>query len=117
MKKIYGIVRDAQAMAIEKAHSSMSSKQLDTVARDYITQKGYGEYFGHGLGHGLGIEVHEMPSLSQRHDYQLRENTVVTVEPGIYIENSGGVRIEDDILLKENGCEVLNCSPNELIVL
>jgi len=117
LKKIYGIVYDAQARVIEKANCSIRSKQLDAIARDYITQKGYGENFGHGLGHGLGVEVHEMPSLNQRTDLELLENAVITIEPGIYVENLGGVRIEDDILLKQDGCEVLNTSPKELIVL
>jgi Xaa-Pro aminopeptidase len=117
MRKIYGIVYDAQLQAIEKARSGMSSSQLDAVARDYITEKGYGENFGHGLGHGLGIEVHEIPSLNQRIDYELLENSVITIEPGIYIEKTGGVRIEDDVVLRHYGCDVLNTSPKELIIL
>ena len=117
LKKIYGIVYDAQTRVIEKANCRIRSKELDSIARDYITQKGFGENFGHGLGHGLGIEVHEMPSLNQRTDSELLENAVITIEPGIYVENLGGVRIEDDILLKQDGCEVLNTSPKELIVL
>jgi Xaa-Pro aminopeptidase len=117
LKKIYNIVYDAQTRAIEKASTKLSSKQLDSVARDIINSKGFGENFGHGLGHGLGIDVHELPSISQRMDIPLVENCVVTIEPGIYIEKLGGVRIEDDVVLHSDGCEVLNKSPKELIIL
>lgn len=115
--KMYNIVYDSQRMAVEKARAGMSSKQLDSVSRDYINSKGYAENFGHGLGHGLGIEVHEMPGVNQRVEVPLLENSVITIEPGIYKENVGGVRIEDDILLKDGGCEVLNKSVRELIIL
>jgi Xaa-Pro aminopeptidase len=117
IKKIYKIVSEAQMLALGAAKSGISSKSLDSVARDYIASRGYGENFGHGLGHGLGIEVHEMPSLSQRMDVTLAENSVVTIEPGIYIESLGGVRIEDDIVLKPDGCVILNKSPKELIII
>jgi Xaa-Pro aminopeptidase len=117
LKKIYGIVFDAHRRAIDKANASLTSKQLDEVARDFITSSGYGENFGHGLGHGLGIDVHELPSVSQRMDMELKENYVVTIEPGIYVEKLGGVRIEDDIVIKNDGCEVLNKSPRELIII
>jgi Xaa-Pro aminopeptidase len=117
IKKIYKIVLDAQLKAIDTARAGISSKSVDTAAREYITSKGYGENFGHGLGHGLGIDVHEMPGLSQRMDMELVENSVVTIEPGIYIENLGGVRIEDDVILKSNGCVVMNKSPKELIII
>lgn len=117
MKKVYGIVLDAQLKAIDAARSGISSKSLDSAARDIINSHGYGENFGHGLGHGLGIEVHEMPSLSQRTDMILAENSVVTIEPGIYLEKLGGVRIEDDIILKPDGCVVMNKSPKDLIII
>lgn len=117
MKKIYNIVLDAQMKAIDSAKEGMTSKELDSVARNYISEKGYGEKFGHGLGHGLGIEVHEMPSVSQRMEIKLPAGVVVTIEPGIYVENLGGVRIEDDIMITQNGCEVLNKSPKELIII
>ncbi|MGA2669443.1 MAG: Xaa-Pro peptidase family protein [Ignavibacteria bacterium] len=117
MKKIYDIVFDSQQMGIEKAKAGITSKQLDSVSRNYINSKGYSENFGHGLGHGLGIEVHEMPGLNQRTEVPLLENSIVTIEPGIYIDNIGGVRIEDDVLLNDKGCEVLNKSPKDLIIL
>jgi Xaa-Pro aminopeptidase len=117
MKKIYCIVYDAQKLAIDNAKAGMSSKSLDSVARDFITSKGYGENFGHGLGHGLGIEVHELPGINQRQDFVTANNSVVTIEPGIYLENTGGVRIEDDVVLKTGGCEILNKAPKELIII
>ena len=117
IKKIYEIVSEAQKLALGAAKSGISSKSVDSVARDYITSKGYGENFGHGLGHGLGIDVHEMPGLSQRMDVTLVENSVVTIEPGIYVESLGGVRIEDDVILKPDGCIILNKSPKELIII
>ncbi|RPI14302.1 MAG: aminopeptidase P family protein [Ignavibacteriae bacterium] len=117
MKKIYQVVYDAQHKALEQAKAGMTTKELDSVARDYITSCGYGEHFGHGLGHGVGIEVHEMPGVSQRTNITLIPDSVITIEPGIYIENLGGVRIEDDIVVRENGCEILNKSKKELIIL
>jgi Xaa-Pro aminopeptidase len=117
MKKIYKVVFDAQHKALEAAKAGMTTRALDSIARDYITSCGYGEHFGHGLGHGVGIEVHEMPGVSQRTNITLIPDSVVTIEPGIYIENLGGVRIEDDIVLKENGCEILNKSKKDLIIL
>jgi Xaa-Pro aminopeptidase len=117
MKRIYDIVYQSQLKAVEAAKKGITTKQLDSVARDYITENGYGDKFGHGLGHGLGIEVHEMPSVSQRMDMELPEGVVVTIEPGIYVEKTGGVRIEDDVLITNGGCEVLNKSPKELIII
>ncbi len=117
MKKIYEIVLQSQLKASSSAKSGMSSKELDSVARNYIAEKGYGSSFGHGLGHGLGIEVHELPGLSQRSDVKLVENSIVTIEPGIYVEGLGGVRIEDDVLLTNSHCEALNKSKKELIII
>jgi Xaa-Pro aminopeptidase len=117
LRNLYDVVHTAQMMAVEKAKAGMSSKQLDSTARDYINEKGFGSYFGHGLGHGLGIEVHEMPGLNQRTEHILKKNSVVTIEPGIYIESVGGVRIEDDVLLDDNGCTVLNKASKEFTVL
>lgn len=117
MKKIYEIVFEAQQMAVDSAKANMSSKALDSVARDFITSKGYGKNFGHGLGHGVGIEVHELPRINQKEDLLLPLHAVITIEPGIYIENTGGVRIEDDVFLTETGCKVLNSSEKKLIIL
>lgn len=117
MKRIYDIVLASQLKAIETAKENITTKELDNSARDHIKANGFGENFGHGLGHGLGIEVHEIPSVSQRMDMKIPAGTVVTIEPGIYVEGLGGVRIEDDILLTKEGCEVLNKSPKELIII
>ena len=117
MKKVYQIVLDSQLKAINGARSGISTIELDKIARDHITSFGYGEKFGHGLGHGLGILVHELPSVSRKMEMNLPEGVVVTIEPGIYIEGVGGVRIEDDVLIKNGSCEVLNKAPKELIIL
>lgn len=117
MKKIYDTVLLAQTAAIDAAKEGVTTKELDSIARNIINNAGYEGKFGHGLGHGLGIEVHEMPSVSQRMDISIPANVVVTIEPGIYIEGLGGVRIEDDIMITSGGCEVFNKSPKELIII
>lgn len=117
MKKIYDVVLQSQLLAVNAAKEGVTTKELDTISRNYINSNGYEGKFGHGLGHGLGIEVHEMPSVSQRMNIPIQTNVVFTIEPGIYIEGLGGVRIEDDVLTKAGGCEVLNNSPKELIII
>ena len=117
MKKIYDVVLESQVRAVNAAKEGINTKELDNISRDYINASGYEGKFGHGLGHGLGIEVHEMPSVSQRMDIAVPANVVFTIEPGIYIEGLGGVRIEDDILTKTGGCHVFNSSPKELIII
>lgn len=117
MKEIYDVVYQAQKRGVEAAKAGMTGAELDSVCRDYITEKGYGEYFKHGTGHGLGMDVHENPRVSQVNKNALEPDACVTIEPGIYISGLGGVRIEDDIILKEDGCIVLNESPKELIIL
>lgn len=117
LKKIYEIVLEAELRGINGIKPGMTGKEADALTRDYITEKGFGEYFGHSTGHGLGMEVHEFPSLSHRSDTVLEPGMVVTVEPGIYIPSIGGTRIEDDIVITEDGNEVLSSSPKELIIL
>ena len=95
----------------------MTGKELDAVARDFITEKGYGDAFGHSLGHGIGLDVHEGPNLSKKSESPLELNNCVTIEPGIYLDGIGGVRIEDDILITENGCERFTKSSKDLIIL
>ncbi len=116
MKKIYKIVLDAQTKAIDTVHNGVAARSVDAVARKHIRQAGYGRYFIHSLGHGLGIHVHEPMRLSALSTAILQTGNVVTIEPGIYIPGSGGVRIEDDIIVCENGCDVLTTSPKELII-
>jgi Xaa-Pro aminopeptidase len=93
----------------------MTGKEADQVARDIITARGYGEQFGHGLGHGLGRRVHDDGGISQRIEMTLEPGMVMTVEPGVYIPGWGGVRIEDDVVIREGGAEILTHAPKELI--
>jgi Xaa-Pro aminopeptidase len=115
-KRMYDVVREAQQSAIESAKAGMWAKELDAVARRSIERRGYGKYFNHSLGHGIGLNVHERPKVSQLSKEQLRAGSVITIEPGVYIPEVGGVRIEDDVLLTARGCEVLNEATKEFIV-
>lgn len=109
-KKIYDIVLEAQLAAIRECREGIGCCELDKAARKLIESKGYGDNFGHGLGHGVGLEIHEDPVISTESKAILKENMVITIEPGVYIENFGGVRIEDTVLVKKNGCEILTRS-------
>ncbi|WP_449536913.1 Xaa-Pro dipeptidase [Ferdinandcohnia sp. Marseille-Q9671] len=117
LKNIYNIVLEAQLRGMAGIKAGITGKEADALTRDYITEKGYGEYFGHSTGHGLGMEVHEQPSLSVRSDTVLEPGMIVTVEPGIYIAGLGGVRIEDDTIVTKDGNESLSFSTKELIIL
>jgi Xaa-Pro aminopeptidase len=114
---VYTCVLEAQLKAIDAIRPGLQGKEIDKVARDHIAQAGYGDYFGHGLGHGLGIEIHEAPRLNPESDTVLAPGMVVTVEPGIYLPGKGGVRIEDVVAVTEDGCEVLSTTPKDLKVL
>ena len=114
-KEIYEIVLEAQVKALEAIKPGMTGIEVDKIARDIITGKGYGAYFGHGLGHGVGLEVHEAPRLSPIGKDLLESGMIVTNEPGIYIPDFGGVRIEDLVLVTQEGYHVLSKSPKELI--
>ena len=116
-KEIYDIVLEANKMAINQVKAGMKCSDLDKIARDYIASKGYGDNFGHGLGHGIGLEIHEAPTVSPMGDIILEENMLITIEPGIYIDGFSGVRIEDDVIVKKDGCVVLNKSNKELIMI
>ena len=105
--KIYDIVLKANTSAIKACKPGVKFSELDKIARDIISDAGYGQYFTHRLGHGLGIDVHEFPDVSSKTDDVLEEGMVFTIEPGIYKPGVAGVRIEDDILVTKNGCEVL----------
>lgn len=117
LKEIYNIVLEAQLRGVSDIKAGLTGREADALTRDYITEKGYGEYFGHSTGHGIGLEIHEAPSLAFRSETVLEPGMAVTVEPGIYIPNVGGVRIEDDIIVTAEGNEVLTKSPKELIIL
>lgn len=115
-REVYETVREAQEIAIEAARPGMSFKELDAKARDHIAAKGYGQYFGHGLGHGIGLDVHEHPTVSPRSTAQIEEGMVFTVEPGIYIPGWGGVRIEDSVVMERNGCRRITRVPKTLMI-
>ena len=116
-KEIYDTVLSAQKAALDILKKGVSCKDADGAARDIIKNAGYGDYFGHGTGHGVGIEIHESPNLSPRSEQILDTGHIVTVEPGIYIPDEFGVRIEDMALITENGYENLTSTPKELIIL
>ena len=106
--QIYGLVREANRAAIAAARPGMTGKALDKVARDVIRKGGFGRCFGHSLGHGVGYEIHEAPYAAKRDDTVLKPGMLVTIEPGVYLEDNLGVRIEDLVLITEDGCEVLS---------
>ncbi len=117
MRKVYDIVLKAQLAGISAAKAGITGSQLDAAARDIIAEEGYGECFGHSLGHGVGLEIHEKPNASPNYKLPLSSGAVVTVEPGIYIAGKFGVRIEDFVILNENGCENLTKFNKNLITL
>lgn len=117
LKEIYNIVLEAQEKALNFLKPGISGVEVDKQAREHIASFGYGDYFGHGLGHGVGLNVHEAPRLSPKGDTILEPGMVVSVEPGIYIPGLGGVRIEDIVVITENGCDNLVSSRKDLLVL
>ncbi|MFW8052451.1 M24 family metallopeptidase [Vagococcus fluvialis] len=117
LKEIYEIVREAQQKVLDVAKPGMTGIELDAVARDYIASKGYGEAFGHSTGHGIGLEIHEGPNVSKLAEKAFVPGNIITNEPGIYLPGIGGVRIEDDMLVTENGIKTLTHSKKELIIL
>ncbi len=113
LRQIFDIVLKAHDLALASIKPGMEIRQLDAVARDYITAQGYGDYFGHGLGHGVGLEVHEYPAVSPRADALVEEGMVITIEPGIYLPGTGGVRIEDTVVVTAEGYEALTSIPKQ----
>ncbi len=113
-KDMYSIVLEAQEKALEFLKPGVKCKEVESIARDIIVKKGYGKYFSHGLGHGVGLDIHEFPWVSFRDDTVLLPGMVVTIEPGIYLPEVGGVRIEDSVLITEEGNEVLTWFPKIL---
>jgi len=113
-EQIYQIVKDAHDKAIEKVRPGIPICEVDSAARDYIRDQGYGDYFGHGTGHGIGLAVHEDPVVNSENKDLLTEGMVFTIEPGIYIPDWGGVRIEDMVRVTSDGAEVLTYLPTEL---
>ncbi len=116
MRKVYDIVLQAQLAGIAVSKAGVLGKDVDKAARDVIVEAGYGEYFGHGYGHSLGLEVHEAPYASPSGKVPMPEGCACSAEPGIYLPGKFGVRIEDVVIFREDGCEILTKSPKELII-
>src|SRR5690606_1627343 len=116
MEEVYNTVLFAQEEAIKAIRPGISLKEIDKVARGIITEAGYGPQFTHRTGHGLGIEIHEEPFVTFNNDQLLEEGMVISVEPGIYLSDKFGVRIEDIVVVTETGFERINHYSRELIV-
>jgi Xaa-Pro aminopeptidase len=114
LETIYAVVAGAQRAAIAAVRPGVLAKEVDSAARNVIAQAGYGDYFGHGLGHGIGLDIHEGPAVRPNSETPLEVGMVFTIEPGIYVPGWGGVRLEDDVLVTPDGCEVLTRVPREL---
>jgi Xaa-Pro aminopeptidase len=111
---VYELVARAQLAALEAIKAGAECRAVDAVARDLIEGGGHGEHFGHGLGHGVGLEVHEGPRLARTAEGTLQAGNTVTVEPGVYVPGSLGVRIEDLVVVTDSGCDLLTGFPKEL---
>ena len=117
MRNVYDIVLQAQLAGIAVARAGIPGKEIDAAARKVITEAGYGPYFGHGFGHSLGLDIHESPSANLRGEELMPVGAVCSAEPGIYLPGRFGVRIEDVMILREKGCEVITKAPKKLIIL
>ena len=113
-EKVYRTVLAAQERGIAAIRPGVMARDVDAEARSVIEEAGFGRFFDHGLGHGLGMDIHEAPRLRRNSDVRLRPGMVVTVEPGIYLPDWGGIRIEDDVLVTPDGTEVLTQVPKSL---
>ena len=113
--EVYDLVLQTQVAALGEVRAGAGCRNVDAFARERIDAAGYGERFGHGLGHGVGLEVHEQPTLSRAGDGELEAGNVVTVEPGVYVPERFGVRIEDLVVVTDGGAEVLSSFPKELV--
>lgn len=114
-KELYSIVLEAQQRGIDAVKAGICGKKLDEICRSYIRDKGYGAAFNHGVGHGVGLDIHEQPTASPKSDSILEHNMIITIEPGIYLSGKIGLRIEDSVIVKTDGYELLTHSPKELI--
>jgi Xaa-Pro aminopeptidase len=117
MTAVYELVLAAQEESLAAVRAGVEGRAVDQVARDRIDAAGHGEHFGHGLGHGVGMEIHEAPRLAQTAEAALVTGNVVTVEPGVYLPGAFGVRIEDLVIVKDDGARVLSQFPKPLITL
>ena len=116
MTEIYNIVLKAQLAALEKIKAGVKCSEVDKTARDIISEHGYGKFFGHATGHGVGLDIHEAPTVSPRGEITLKSGMVITDEPGIYLPNEFGVRIEDMLCVTDEGCKNFVSLPKELII-
>ena len=112
--KVYAAVLDAQRAAIAAIRPGILAKEVDAIARGPIEKAGFGSRFNHGLGHGIGLDIHEAPRLGKNQEQSLQAGMIITVEPGIYFPGWGGVRLEDDVLVTREGCEVLSSLPTDM---
>ncbi len=117
LQKIYNIVKKAQETALKKIHAGITGAEADKLARDVIEKAGYGDRFGHSLGHSVGLEIHESPGFSRKEKSVIESGMVISVEPGIYVEGVGGVRIEDLVAVTDTGVRNLAGSVKELIII
>ena len=117
MKTVYETVLRAQLAGIAAAKAGVTGRDIDAAARKVIEDAGYGRYFGHSFGHSLGVEIHEAPNAAPINDQPMPRGAVISAEPGIYLPGKLGVRIEDVIILREDGCEDITLAPKELIIL
>ena len=116
-EEIYDLTLAAQKVALEAVRPGIGCREVDAAARDLISEAGHGEHFGHGVGHGVGIEIHEAPRLNPGSETVLEAGMVITIEPGVYVAERGGVRIEDLVVVTADGCAILTSAPKELKVL
>ena len=117
MRRVYNIVLEAQKAGIAAARAGISGKDIDGAAREVIEKAGYGKHFGHSLGHSLGIDIHESPNASPANEEPMPVGAVISAEPGIYLPGKFGVRIEDVLVLGEDGCRNITAFPKELLVI
>ena len=117
MKKVYATVLEAQLAGLAASKAGVPGKDIDGAARQLIADAGYGDYFGHGYGHSLGLEIHEAPNPNARNEEGMPVGSVASAEPGIYLPGKFGVRIEDTCIFKEDGIEILTASPKNLIII
>ncbi|KXT75795.1 M24 family metallopeptidase [Streptococcus sp. DD12] len=117
-EEVYQLVLKANQALLDQAKAGLSMRDFDKIPRDIITEAGYGPAFSHGIGHGIGLDIHEEPYFSQKDtEHHIQAGMVLTDEPGIYLDNAFGVRIEDDLIVTEEGCELITLAPKEFIIL